>query len=66
MKKKAEEEKVQGNNAYKKKDFATALSHYEKASEYDPSELTYYTNKAAVYFEQKDYAKCVEECDKAI
>lgn len=64
--KKAEEEKAQGNDFYKKKDFPNALVHYEKASEYNPAELTYYTNKAAVYFEQKDYQKAVEECDKAI
>jgi stress-induced-phosphoprotein 1 len=23
-------------------------------------------NKAAVYFQMKDYQKCIEECDKAI
>jgi tetratricopeptide (TPR) repeat protein len=28
--------------------------------------LTYYTNKAAAYFEMKQYDKCIEECDKAI
>lgn len=32
----------------------------------DPTDLTYYTNKAAVYYEQKNYEKCVEECDLAI
>ena len=32
----------------------------------DPNEVTYINNKAAVYFEMKDYAKCIEECDKAI
>lgn len=28
--------------------------------------MTYYTNKAAVYFEMKEYDKCIEECDRAI
>jgi hypothetical protein len=28
--------------------------------------MTYYTNKAAVYYEMKEYDKCVEECDRAI
>jgi len=32
----------------------------------EPNELSYYTNKAAVYFEKKEYDKCIEECDKAI
>lgn len=28
--------------------------------------MTFYTNKAAVYFEMKDYENCIAECDKAI
>ncbi len=28
--------------------------------------MTYYTNKAAVYFEMQDYDSCVAECDRAI
>lgn len=32
----------------------------------DPTDMTYYTNKAAVYFEMKDYDKCIGECDLAI
>ena len=42
----AEAEKEKGNEAYKKKDFETALAHYNKATELDPVNMTYYTNRA--------------------
>jgi len=50
----------------KKKDFQTALNHYSKAIELDPINMTYYTNRAAVYFEQKQWEDCLKECEKAI
>lgn len=59
-------EKESGNAAYRKKDFAAAISHYDKAIQLDPSDMSFRTNKAAVYFEQKDYQKCIEECQQAI
>jgi stress-induced-phosphoprotein 1 len=62
----AEEEKEKGNEAYKKKDFETALQHYNKATELDPINMAYYTNRAAVYFEQKQWDECLKECEKAI
>lgn len=65
-KKMALDEKEKGNAAYKKKSFAAALEHYNKAVELDPTDMTYLTNLAAVYFEQKDYTKCVELCTRAI
>lgn len=63
---KAEAEKELGNEAYKKKEFEKALGHYEKAAEYDPNNITYLTNKAAVFFEQNEMEKCIEICEKAI
>ena len=45
--------KQQGNDAYKKKDFPTAVSHFQAAIEADPTEITFYTNLAAVHFETK-------------
>lgn len=60
------EEKVKGNDAYKKKNFEEALTHYHKALELDPTEITYMLNIAAVYFEQKEFKKCIEQCEKAI
>jgi stress-induced-phosphoprotein 1 len=59
-------EKQLGNEAYKKKDFANAISHYEKAISLDPTELTFHSNMAAVYFEMKDFDKCIKSCEKAI
>lgn len=65
-KKLAKKEKEAGNEAYKKKDFSKAIDHYTKAIEHDPTDITFYNNLAAVYFEQKEYMKCIEECEKGI
>ena len=40
------EEKEKGNAAYKKREFETALQHYDKAIELDPTNITFLTNKA--------------------
>lgn len=62
----AQKMKQEGNDAYKKKDFSTALSKYGKAIDLDPNEITYYLNTAAVHFEMKNYTECVSTCNKAI
>lgn len=59
-------EKEKGNEAYKKKDFELAITCYIKAKEYDPTDITFCNNLAAVYFEQKEYEKCISECEKGI
>ncbi|XP_068632473.1 stress-induced-phosphoprotein 1 [Battus philenor] len=63
---KALQEKDLGNECYKKKDFDSAIKHYQQAIEYDSTDITFYTNMAAVYFEQKEYEKCIKECERAI
>lgn len=59
-------EKEKGNAAYKKKDFETAHKHYDRAIELDPTNIVYYTNKSAVFYEQKMYDECIEICNKAV
>lgn len=65
-KRKALEEKNLGNVAYKKKNFEEALQHYDKAVKLDPKEIIFLLNIAAVFFEQKEYERCIAQCEKAI
>jgi len=65
-KKQALQEKDLGNEAYKKKDFEAAITHYKKAIEFDPDNMTFFTNLAAVYFEQSKYEECIQTCSEAI
>ena len=62
----AEVKKQEGNEFYKKKDFAKALELYTAAIELNPNELLYYTNMAAVYIEQKKFDQAIAQCDTAI
>lgn len=65
-KKAAEAEKKLGAEAYKKRDFATATTHFSKAWETWPKDITFLTNLGAAYFEQGDYDKSIETCQKAV
>ncbi|KAK4537896.1 hypothetical protein CDCA_CDCA14G3921 [Cyanidium caldarium] len=62
----AERLKSEGNAAYKRRDFDSALEHYRKAQELEPNNLVHLVNEAAVHFERRDYAKTIELCQWAI
>lgn len=62
----AQKEKEAGNSAYKKKDFETAIQHYTKAIELDDEDISFLTNRAAVYLEMGKYEDCIKDCDKAV
>lgn len=47
----AQKEKEMGNASYKKKDFEVAIQHYSRALELYDEDISFLTNKAAVYFE---------------
>ncbi|URE39442.1 Heat shock protein [Musa troglodytarum] len=63
---KAQKEKEAGNAAYKKKDFEMAIQHYTRATELDDGDISYLTNRAAVYLEMGKYEECIKDCDKAV
>jgi len=66
IEKKARVAKEKGNDLYKTKKFEEALAAYDEAIAIDPTCMTFLLNKAAVYFTQKKYDDCVENCKKAI
>ncbi|KAI9510974.1 chaperone [Russula earlei] len=65
-KKTAEAEKKFGAEAYKRRDFAAAITHFNKAWETWPKDIAFLTNLAAAYFEQGDYDKTIEASQKAV
>ncbi|KAH0739996.1 hypothetical protein KY290_033039 [Solanum tuberosum] len=59
-------EKEAGNAAYKKKDFENAVQLYSKAIELDDADISFLTNRAAVFLEMGKYEDCMKDCDKAV
>merc|ERR1711868_351126 len=58
--------KLRGNGRYSKKEFVKALACYDEAISLCPTDITFMNNKAAVYFEQKEYEKCIAQCEEAV
>jgi len=65
-KKAAVAKKNEGNELYKAKSFAEAIAKYEEAIELDPKNMTFISNKAAVFFTQKKWAECIALCEQAV
>ena len=61
----AENEKKLGTENYKKRQFDTAIEHYDKAWGLH-KDITYLTNKSAAQFEKGDYEGAVAACKQAI
>lgn len=55
-----------GNTAYKAKRFDEAIQHYTKALELYDADVSFLTNRAAVYIEMGSFDKCIEDCDTAV
>ena len=62
----AETEKQQGDEAYKRKDFDTAIFHYEKGINLNPQDPEFPYCIAKSKFEQKKYSDCIEFCAIAV
>ncbi|KAG6820167.1 hypothetical protein H0H93_004430 [Arthromyces matolae] len=65
-KKEALAAKEAGGVAYKAKNFEEAAALYQKAWDLWPKDLTFLTNLSAVYFEQGEFDKTIETCEKAV
>lgn len=63
---KAQAAKELGNAAYKQRDFATALEHYEAAFSLDPTNAALLANKSAVLFEESRFEECIRVCEDAV
>jgi len=58
--------KERGNTLYKSKKFEEAITAYDEAIALDPTNMTFISNKAAVYFTSKKYDECIAACDTAV
>lgn len=58
--------KENGNTLYKSKKFDEALAAYDEAIALDPTNMTFVSNKAAVYFTLKRYDECIDACKEAV
>ena len=62
----AEALKAKGNEFYKAKKLDEALDFYQQAIDKLPEEPIFNSNKAAVWFEKKNFEKCVAECEEGL
>jgi stress-induced-phosphoprotein 1 len=62
----AKEKKEEGNEFYKNKEFEKAIAAYDEAIAIDPTNMTFQSNKAAVYFTEKKWDECIDACIKAV
>jgi len=59
-------EKDKGNEAFQKGDYARAIEHYTYATEMDPNNAVFYTNRSNCYFVMGDYEKSLRDASKSI
>ncbi|MEW5317367.1 MAG: hypothetical protein WDW38_008669 [Sanguina aurantia] len=62
----AAKQKELGNAAYKSKDFETAVGHYNRALDLFDGDISYLTNRAAVFFEMGRFEEAIADCDSAV
>lgn len=62
----AQQAKQRGNEAYKAKRFEEAIAAYNEAIALDDSDISFITNRAAVYFEMGNFDECIKDSDLAL
>lgn len=64
--KQAEAYKEKGNDEFRKGDFAKAIENYTYATEMDPKNPVYFTNRSMCYFKMGEHAKSLRDAEKSI
>lgn len=64
--KQANKYKEQGNEAFKRGDHAKAIEYYTFATECDPNNPIFFTNRSTAYFKMEKYDKSLRDANKAI
>lgn len=64
--KQANSYKEKGNNAFKAGDHAKAIEYYTYATELDPNNPIFFTNRSTAYFKMKKFDKSLRDANKAI
>eukprot|EP00294_Goniomonas_avonlea_P004131 CAMPEP_0114558836 /NCGR_PEP_ID=MMETSP0114-20121206/10599_1 /TAXON_ID=31324 /ORGANISM="Goniomonas sp, Strain m" /LENGTH=257 /DNA_ID=CAMNT_0001744263 /DNA_START=54 /DNA_END=827 /DNA_ORIENTATION=+ len=62
----AEAQKEKGNEEFKKGNHGAAIEAYTFATEMDPQNPTYFSNRATCYLKLEQHAKALRDVDKAI
>ena len=66
LKKKAENERLKGNDFMKSKEYDVAIEWYNKAIAIDPTEASTYSNRALAYINKKQYSLAIDDANKSI
>lgn len=58
--------KAEGNTALQNGNFDIAIAKYTEAIQVDPTQATFYCNRAAAYTKKEDFNKAIPDCEEAI
>ena len=58
--------KEQGTKAFAAKDFKSAVEHFTKAIEENPSDHTLFSNRSACYYNLNQSSEALEDADKCV